>query len=75
MRHSPKEQGTEKDLGSVYRRTPRGQKAICNGGDKQGVGHQECDPFFRIFEQCAEFTPSLGFVSRMRGRLILKYKP
>ncbi len=43
------EQGTEIDLVSVYRRTPRRQIANCIKGCEDCDGHQECAPFFGFF--------------------------
>jgi hypothetical protein len=41
-------QGTGKDLGSVYRRTPRRQFANCIRDKEDCVVHQERAPFFEI---------------------------
>jgi len=44
------EQGTERDLAAVCRRTPRRQNANGFGeGVENGVEHQECAPFFGFF--------------------------
>jgi hypothetical protein len=50
------DKGTERDLGLVYRRTPRRQFAICNGVDEECVEHQECAPFLGFLLRFVVYT-------------------
>lgn len=57
MRHSLKDKGQEEDLGLVYGRTPRRQKANSIEFEVGWVEHQERAPFFGFFRASGVYTP------------------
>ena len=73
MRHSPKKQGTERDLGTVYRRTPRKQIANCIRGCENHDRHVVRVPFFRIFLTMARvYTIKTGSVKGLHSTYLIR---